>query len=126
GTTLSALLVLGTRGFIAHVGDSRIYLSRAGGIQQITEDHTVLNELLKRGRLSPEQIERIGHKNAITRAVGVYERVDVDTLMLELLPGDTFLLASDGLTGYLESPEELGQFLEQDGDSAAKGLVDLA
>ena len=54
-------------------------------------------------KLTQEQIEKVGHKNAITRAVGVYERVDVDTLMLEVLPGDSFLLASDGLTGYLET-----------------------
>lgn len=126
GTTLSCLLILGPRGFIAHVGDSRIYLARGGHVQQITEDHTVFNELLKRGKLTPEQIEKIGHKNAITRAVGVYERVDVDTLMLEVLPGDNFLLASDGLTGYLQHNEELGPFLAQDGDSAVKALIDFA
>ncbi|MBX3186261.1 MAG: Stp1/IreP family PP2C-type Ser/Thr phosphatase [Labilithrix sp.] len=126
GTTLSALIILGTRGFIAHVGDSRIYLTRGGGVQQVTEDHTVFNELIKRGKLTREQIERVGHKNAITRAVGVYERVDVDTLMIEVLPGDQFLLASDGLTGYLETAEELLAFTGKDGDSATKGLVDLA
>jgi len=95
-------------------------------VQQITEDHTVFNELIKRGKLTKEQIEKIGHKNAITRAVGVYERVDVDTLMLEVLPGDTFVLASDGLTGYLETADELAPFLAHDGDVATKGLVDLA
>ncbi len=126
GTTLSSLLILGTRGFIAHVGDSRIYLLRGGTVQQITEDHTVFNELIKRGKLTREQIEKVGHKNAITRAVGVYERVDVDTLMLEVLPGDVFLLASDGLTGYLETTEELAPFLAQDGDTASKNLVTLA
>src|SRR5438552_1028819 len=126
GTTLSLIVILGTRGFIAHVGDSRIYLSRQGGVQQVTEDHTVFNELIKRGKLTKEQIEKVGHKNAITRAVGVYERVDVDTLMIEVLPGDAFLLASDGLTGYLEKTEELGPFLGEDGDAAVKGLVDLA
>ena len=126
GTTLSALLILGTRGFIAHVGDSRIYLGRAGTVQQITEDHTVFNELVKRGKLTKEQIEKVGHKNAITRAVGVYERVDVDTLMLEVLPGDDFLLTSDGLTGYLENADELAPWFAQDGDAASKGLVELA
>lgn len=126
GTTLSALLILGSRGFIAHVGDSRIYLSRAGAVQQVTEDHTVFNELIKRGKLTREQIDKIGHKNAITRAVGVYERVDVDTLMIEVLAGDDFILASDGLTGYLEQNEELSPFVAQDGDSATKGLIELA
>jgi serine/threonine protein phosphatase PrpC/CRP-like cAMP-binding protein len=126
GTTLSALIILGTRGFIAHVGDSRIYLARGGGVQQVTEDHTVFNELIKRGKLTREQIEKVGHKNAITRAVGVYERVDVDTLMIEVLPGDQFLLASDGLTGYLETTDELAPYVAQDGDTATKQLVDLA
>lgn len=126
GTTVSALLILGTRGFIAHVGDSRIYLSRGGTVQQITEDHTVFNELMKRGKLTRDQIEKVGHKNAITRAVGVYERVDVDTLMLEVLPGDDFLLTSDGLTGYLESADELAPWFAKDGDAASKGLVELA
>ena len=126
GTTLSALIVLGTRGFIAHVGDSRIYMERGGTVQQITEDHTVYNELIKRGKLTREQIEKVGHKNAITRAVGVYEQVDVDTLMIEVLPGDQFLLASDGLTGYLESTDELAPYVAKDGDSATKALVDLA
>ncbi len=126
GTTLSALIILGTRGFIAHVGDSRIYLARAGAVQQVTEDHTVYNELIKRGKLTREQIEKVGHKNAITRAVGVYERVDVDTLMIEVLPGDQFLLASDGLTGYLETVDELAPFVAQEGDIATKALVELA
>jgi CRP-like cAMP-binding protein len=127
GTTLSALLVLGSHGFITHVGDSRIYLQRGGRIQQLTEDHTVYNELIKRGRLTKEQIERVAQKNAITRAVGVYERVDVDTLMLELLPGDQFLLASDGLHGYINHNAELEPYLdEQDGEVAVRDLVELA
>jgi serine/threonine protein phosphatase PrpC len=126
GTTLSALLVLGPKGFIAHVGDSRIYLMRGGRVQQVTEDHTVFNELIKRGKLSKEQIEKVAQKNAITRAVGVYERVEVDTLAIEVLPGDTFVLASDGLTGYLASPEELRDHLGKDGDTAVKSLVALA
>jgi len=126
GTTLSALLVLGSRGFVAHVGDSRIYLMRAGRVHQVTEDHTVINELLKRGKLTREQIEKVVGKNAITRAVGVYERVDVDTLALEVLPGDTFVLASDGLTGYIESLDELAAQLQPDGDTAVKALIKLA
>jgi len=104
GTTLSALLVVGHQGFIAHVGDSRVYLSRGGKIQQLTEDHTVFNELIKRGKLTREQIDKVQQKNAITRAVGVYERVEVDTLIVELIAGDNVVLASDGLHGYLESP----------------------
>jgi PPM family protein phosphatase len=127
GTTLSALLVLGNQGFVAHVGDSRIYMMREGRVQQVTEDHTVYNELIKRGRLTPEQIETLGPKaNAITRAVGVYERIDVDTLVIEVLPGDAFLLASDGLTGYLESADELCAPLALAGDATVKQLIELA
>jgi serine/threonine protein phosphatase PrpC/CRP-like cAMP-binding protein len=127
GTTLSALLVVGSHGFVAHVGDSRIYLLRNGRIQQITEDHTVYNELVKRGRLTLEQIEKVAQKNAITRAVGVYETVEVDTLTLEVLPGDVFLLASDGLHGYINHTVELEPYLEgDDGDGACRELVELA
>src|SRR5580700_8252834 len=126
GTTLSALLVVGDQGFIGHVGDSRIYLARGGRPQQVTEDHTVYNELIKRGKLTREQIEKVQQKNAITRAVGVYERVEVDTLVVELIAGDTLVLASDGLHGYLETPEELRTPLALEGDAAAKALISLA
>ncbi len=127
GTTLSALLIAGSHGFIAHVGDSRIYLLRDGRIQQVTEDHTVYNELVKRGKLTKDQIEKVAQKNAITRAVGVYERVEVDTLFIEVLPGDQFLLASDGLHGYIAHTAELEPYFdEENGQTAADGLVELA
>jgi serine/threonine protein phosphatase PrpC/CRP-like cAMP-binding protein len=126
GTTLSALLVAGDQGFIAHVGDSRIYLARGNHVQQVTEDHTVFNELIKRGKLTREQIEKVQQKNAITRAVGVYERVEVDTLVLDLIGGDILVLASDGLHGYLESAEELQGPLGLDGGDGVKALIDLA
>jgi serine/threonine protein phosphatase PrpC len=126
GTTLSALLVVGHQGFIAHVGDSRIYLARGARIQQVTEDHTVYNELIKRGKLTREQIEKVQQKNAITRAVGVYERVEVDTLVIELIAGDTLVLASDGLHGYLETAEDLREPLALEGDESVKALITLA
>ncbi len=127
GTTLSSLLIVGSYGFIAHVGDSRIYLLRDGNVQQVTEDHTVFNELIKRGKLTREQIDKVAQKNAITRAVGVYERVEVDTLTIEVLPGDQFLLASDGLHGYIAHTAELEPYFEEeDGDVAARELIDLA
>lgn len=127
GTTLSAILFVGTKGFIAHVGDSRIYLVRDGKQQQVTEDHTVFNELIKRGKLSREQIEQIAQRNAITRAVGVYERVDVDTLAIDVVPGDTFCLCSDGLHGYLDGTEKLTQVLATTPiEAQAKSLVDFA
>src|SRR5262252_6900740 len=78
GTTTSALLIAGDRGFIAHVGDSRIYMLRAGQVVQLTEDHSLVNELIRRGRITREGLEGSpykAYKNAVTRAVGVYENV---------------------------------------------------
>jgi len=127
GTTLSLMLVQGNRGFIAHVGDSRIYLYRGGECRQITEDHTVINELIKRGKLSRDQIEKVAQKHAITRALGVYEQVEVDTLSFELLPGDQIVLASDGLHGYLTTEADLSTRLNEiDGDVAVRRLIDFA
>jgi len=105
GTTLSGLLIIGNKGFIAHVGDSRIYLLRGGRVVQLTEDHSLVNELIKRGKLAASEAESSPYKNAVTRAVGVYESVEADTMDFDVLPGDLFLLASDGLTGYLKNEE---------------------
>jgi serine/threonine protein phosphatase PrpC/CRP-like cAMP-binding protein len=126
GTTLDALLLVGSRGFIAHVGDSRVYLFRQGAVHQLTEDHSLINELLRRGRLSREQIEKLQYKNAVTRAVGVYESVDVDTLDFDVLKGDRFLLCSDGLSGYLEDAELAQLFRETPEEQLAQRLIDLA
>lgn len=103
GTTVSMMLIAGGRGFVAHVGDSRVYLVRQGQVHQLTEDHSLLNELLKHGKV--KSLKDIDHrfKNAVTRAVGVYESVEVDTLDFDILPGDRFLLCSDGLHGYTDS-----------------------
>jgi len=105
GTTTSALLIAGERGFIAHVGDSRIYMLRAGQVVQLTEDHSLLNELIRRGKITKEGFEDSpykAYKNAVTRAVGVYETVQGDTIDFEILPGDQFLICSDGLHAYLD------------------------
>lgn len=128
GTTLSALLVLGTRAFVAHVGDSRIYLLRGGVVNQVTDDHTVARELVRLGMVRPEHLAQIPRKNAITRAVGVYAHVEVDTLSFDVLPNDRFLLCSDGLSGYLDdSSEPLAPFLElEDGDAAVRNLIAFA
>jgi len=126
GTTIDALLLIGTRGFIAHVGDSQVYLYRQSAIHQLTEDHSLINELLRRGRLSREQIEKLQYKNAVTRAVGVYESVEVDTLDFDVLMGDRFLLCSDGLSGYVEEVELARLFAETPEEELAQHLIDLA
>jgi len=126
GTTIVALLIIGTRGFIAHVGDSRIYVHRNESVHQLTEDHSLINELLKRGRLKPEQIAKLNMKNAVTRAVGVYESVEADTLDFDVLAGDHYLLATDGLTEYAEQSDLLRMFRELPDEQVAQALVDLA
>jgi PPM family protein phosphatase len=126
GTTLDALMLIGSRGFIAHVGDSRVYLYRQGSVHQLTEDHSLINELLKRGRLSREQIEKLQYKNAVTRAVGVYESVEIDTIDFDVLKGDRFLLCSDGLHGYFEEAELAKLFGETPEDKLAERLIELA
>ncbi len=126
GTTVDALLIVGSRGFIGHVGDARVYLQRQSAVHQLTEDHSLVNELLKRGRLSPEQIDKIKYKNAVTRAVGVYESVDVDVFDFDILPGDSFLLCSDGLHGYFEGDEAELHYAAVERDKLAQYLIDLA
>ncbi|MGB0648185.1 MAG: Stp1/IreP family PP2C-type Ser/Thr phosphatase [Bradymonadia bacterium] len=106
GTTLSLMLIVGNRGFIGHVGDSRIYLLRTGSVLQLTEDHSLINELIKRGKIRADEAGQMPFKNAVTRAVGVYEKVEVDAFDIDVLRGDEYLLCSDGLSGYLEEDDE--------------------
>jgi PPM family protein phosphatase len=128
GTTLVAILVAGHQAFVVWVGDSRIYLLRDGVLEQLTEDHTVYNELLKRKKLPREEIEKLPQKNAITRAIGVYEHTEPDSLIVDLVAGDRFLLCSDGLSGYFEEDvEDLGRMMSQPDEAAGvKAMIDAA
>lgn len=105
GTTFVCLVVAGNRGVIGHVGDSRVYLIRGGQAHRLTEDHTLIAAQLKAGTITKEQAATSQYRNVITRAVGIQESVQVDTLVVDCLPGDTFLLCSDGLHGYLGDDE---------------------
>ncbi len=126
GTTCVALLAIGRKAVIGHVGDSRVYLFRQGRAHQLTEDHTIINEQLKRGLITREQAKEADNKNVITRAVGIQPSVAVDTLITDLLPGDLYMLCSDGLHGYL-SEDELPVLLAQEPrEKLADQLVDLA
>lgn len=127
GTTLTAMLLLGRRGFIAHVGDSRLYLVRNGEARQLTEDHSVLNELRRRGRLRPEVVAKVKHRNAVTRAVGVFETVEVDSGQFLAAPGDLFVLCSDGLHRYFHADADLAPLVEGvTEDAITQRLVDFA
>jgi PPM family protein phosphatase len=137
GTTATVLLIAGLgdklHGFIAHVGDSRVYLARQSQSHVLTEDHSLMNELVRRGKLTRDQIEQSPYKayrNAVTRAVGVYSSVEVDTFDFDILPGDRFLLCSDGLYGYL-SDSTLAASLpatlaEGDVKDVPQKLIDIA
>jgi len=129
GTTCSMLMVLGHRGFIGHVGDSRVYLIRDKMVHQLTEDHSLVNELVRRGKLKRDEVASspyAEYKNAVTRAVGVYPSVEGDTLDFDVLPGDQFLLCSDGLHYYLDDDKILHFFEEEDLEKLSQGLIDLA
>ena len=125
GTTVVALQAAGNQAVVGHVGDSRVYLLRDGNAHQLTEDHTIIQEQLKRGLITREQVATAEHKNVITRAVGIQASVAVDTLVTDLLPGDLYLLCSDGLHGYL-ADDELPQLLAQEKEKRTDRLVDLA
>ena len=108
GTTVVCLLIVGDRGYIAYVGDSRIYLLRGGIVYQLTEDHSLMNELIRQGKITAEAFDESPYaqfRHAMTRAVGPQEVVEVDTLDFDMIPGDAFLLCSDGLYEYLDDTD---------------------
>jgi PPM family protein phosphatase len=133
GTTATVLLLAGSsdqlRGFIAHVGDSRVYLARQNQCHVLTEDHSLMNELVRRGKLNREQIESSPYKqykNAVTRAVGVYSSVEVDTFDFDILPGDRLLLCSDGMYAYIDEAELPKQLADGEIKEVPRALVDIA
>jgi len=107
GTTMTVALVEDDGVVIGHVGDSRAYLVRDGRIEQLTEDHSLVNELLKSGKLSREEAETHPQRSVITRAVGTDPDVDVDSFVVEAREGDVFLICSDGLTDMVADREIL-------------------
>jgi protein phosphatase len=127
GTTVTALVVDGSKGHILHVGDSRAYLFRDGDLQRLTEDHTVVQELVRQGRLTQEEADHHPQRSMLTRALGVDDDVDVDEMILDLHVLDRVLVCSDGLTGML-SEEEITDVLTSlpDPQEAADRLVELA
>jgi len=111
GTTCIALLVLGDKALMANVGDSRLYLARNQQLHQLSTDHNFMNEVIASGMMTPEQAAQAVHASVLTRAVGVQPTVRVDVLAFDVLPGDTFLLCSDGLYDYWEEPTQLAHTL---------------
>jgi PPM family protein phosphatase len=107
GTTVISLLLDDVHAFFAHVGDSRAYLVRGELIQQISEDHSLVNEQIKAGMITPEEARHSRYRNIITRSVGFEEEVQVDVMGLLAEPGDVFVLCTDGLANMLEDQEIL-------------------
>jgi protein phosphatase len=128
GTTMTVALVEGQMVTIGHVGDSRAYLVRAGSLEQLTEDHSLVNELLKSGKLSPQEAETHPQRSVITRAVGTDPDVEVDAFTVDALEGDVFLLCSDGLTDMVDDDGILDvvERYHDDLDRVAKSLVSAA
>lgn len=128
GTTLVAALICGRQLFVTWVGDSRLYLLRDGVLEQVTEDHNVLNELVKRRKMPREKVEQLAQKNAVTRAIGVYEHAEPESIAIDWLPGDRLLLCSDGLYQYFE--DDLDRLSDkmalEDIELAARLMIDAA
>ena len=127
GTTVTAALVVPGGVTIGHVGDSRAYRIRGGELEQLTQDHSLVADLMRSGRLTAEEAERHPQRSVITRALGTDAEVDVDTMTIEAEPGDVFLICSDGLTTMVGNDAILRAVREsRDLQGAANALVKAA
>lgn len=119
GTTVVAAIVDSNQCFIANVGDSRIYLMRDSQLQQLTKDHSYINDLLIAGTITPEEAQKSKRKNMITRALGMEGELRVDTSSLELCRNDLLLLCTDGLTNSLDD-DSIQSILREEKDISDK------
>lgn len=107
GCTLTVLLIAGRFAAMGHVGDSRLYLVRGDEVSQLSRDHTVVGEMVRAGMLDEEALADSPFSHVLTRAVGTQASVQIDTLVLEAVSGDRFVLCSDGFSNYLDEPQEI-------------------
>ncbi|MEM9489006.1 MAG: protein phosphatase 2C domain-containing protein [Myxococcota bacterium] len=127
GCTLTVLLVGYYQAGIAHVGDSRLYLSRNQRTRQLSSVHTLGHELLRMGVIKEEVVGTLADGDSLMRAVGVTPRVAVDQMLIDLKHGDRFILCTDGLSDHLDQPGDLDQLLDAiPWQSSAEHLVDFA
>lgn len=126
GTTLSSLTILGDGAYIAHVGDSRVYLLRENNLVQITDDHSLVAEQVRTGIISEEEARDHSLKNLITRAIGIKDSVEPDLLSLRLHKNDIFLICSDGLSNMVEDVDIASSLEAQTLQGAARILVGKA
>lgn len=128
GTTVVAALFFDNKVTIAHVGDSRLYRQRGDRFEQVTMDHSLLQELVDRGFYSPEEAQRAANKNYVTRALGVEPAVEVEVQEIPVSKGEVFVLCSDGLSDMVED-EDIHLTISTFGanlDTVAKQLIQLA
>jgi serine/threonine protein phosphatase PrpC len=127
GTTVVAMLMEEGRAGLAHVGDSRAYRVREGSIRQLSDDHSVVGELLRRHEISEDDAREHPHRHVLTRALGVRGQVQADLAELTPQAGDLFVLCSDGLTNHVEDHEIAKLALETpDLESCCEALIELA
>jgi PPM family protein phosphatase len=124
GTTMTVALVEDGGVVFGHVGDSRAYVLRDGELEQLTDDHSLVAELVRGGKLSAEEAEHHPQRSVITRALGTDPDVDVDTFTVEGREGDVFVLCSDGLTDML-ADEEIGEVLAERRESLEEAADEL-
>jgi serine/threonine protein phosphatase PrpC len=115
GTTVVSALFLDDVLIVGHVGDSRLYRIRDGGIEQLTEDHSLLNDYVRMKRLSESEIASFPHKNVIVRALGMKSSIEVDLLTEHPRLGDLYVLCSDGLSGMV-SDADIAALATEEGD----------
>ena len=126
GTTMTVIWEGKKRVLLGHVGDSRAYLLRDGKLLQVSEDHSMVAELVRDGVLSPEEARVHPYRNIITRALGTSETLDVDVLELDKKRGDTYLICSDGLYEYVEDDRMREILTSETMEAAADLLLSLA
>ena len=127
GTTMVAALVVGDRAYILNIGDSRCYLVRPEGITKVTRDHSVVEDLVARGQITPEQARQHPQKNLITRALGAESRLRADLFRQPMEPGDALLLCSDGLSNVVSDQELLYEVLHGGpAEDCCRRLLDIA
>lgn len=125
-TTVVVILLAGTTAFIAHVGDSRAYLARMEELKQLTEDHSMVNELIRAGKMTAAEAKTSRHRHVITRAIGLYPTVQPSLASVDLMPGDRLVLCSDGLSDVVRPERVQALTLTGDPDTAAAALIDAA
>ena len=126
GTTAVLTILYGGKAYVAHVGDSRLYRYQGGILEQLTKDHSRVQDLVDRGVITPEEARIHPEKNMITRAVGIGPDVNVDFLTIPFEPGDKLLLCSDGLSNTCSDGEIADVLRTQEAEQAVETLIKLA